>query len=138
MKEERIVLIGGLAYFSNQHLYLNFVSVLQCHGFYTLQDKENIDENQMLVASNELLTIAITSKKQLLALLSELPNLHKDDVLFFQKIIKGYSILVELAELLHRFLNVYLEGDDDNLEMDFLEFSENAQLELGRIIGYIS
>jgi hypothetical protein len=138
MKEERIILLGALGYFSNQHLYLNFSNILNCYALYSLQNPEDIDEDTMLIASKELLNIAITSKNQIATALSELPNLHKDDVLFFQKIARGYIILIQLAEALDRFLNVYLSGDEDDVESDFLELQEKAQSEIGRIVGYIN
>jgi hypothetical protein len=139
MKEERIVLLGSLGYFTTQHLYLNFAGIINCYALYAMQEPEEIDEAAMLISSKELLNIAISSKNQTTLMLSDLPGLHKDDLLFFQKISSGYMILIQLAETLDRFLNAnFNNGDEDDIESDFIELQEKAQSEIGSIVGYIN
>lgn len=135
--EERIILIRNLGYFSNQHLYLNYSSIINCYLSIVTFDEEDFDEESILIATTELLNIASSSKNQLVNMLTELAELHKDDVLFFKNIIKGYTILIDLASILCKFTKSYSGGDTENFADDFQELATIAQTEIGKIVGYI-
>lgn len=136
MKEERNVMLGGLGYFSNQNLYLNLTGILNCYNLYTVLDSEDIDEDQMLAVCKELVDMAIMSKNQIATLLKDIPSLHKDDVAFFQKLTRGYTILIQMGELLYKFLSVYLNGDEDDIEADYNELKSKSVVEILKILGY--